>query len=74
MVEVKVNVRVRVRLRVRVNVRAETCGFYSLKALKSAQNRPYLSLQLLPNCSHQKSFTPYIVQYIRLKFEIWLLN
>ena len=25
-----------------------------LKNPKSTQNRPYLSLQLLPNCSHQK--------------------
>ena len=29
---------------------------------KSVQNRPYLSLQLLHNCSHQKSFTAYIFQ------------
>ena len=38
------------------------------KSNKSAQNRPYLSLQILPNCSHQKSSTPYIFQYFR--FEI----
>ena len=41
---------------------------------KNAQNRPYLSLKLLLNCSHQKSFTPYNFQYFGLKFWIWLLN
>ena len=44
------------------------CVFYVHKTTTSAQNRPYLSLQLLPNCCHQKSFTPYIFQYFRLKF------
>ena len=51
-----------------------TWGIYGLKVPKSAQNWPYLSHQLLPNYSHQKSFTPYIFQYFRLKFKIWLLN
>ena len=44
------------------------CGFYDHKTSKSEQNRPYLSLQLLPNCSHQKSPTPFIFQNFRLKF------
>ena len=42
--------------------------FIAIKPPKSVQNRPYLSLQLLPNFSRQKSFTPYIFQYFRLKF------
>ena len=44
------------------------CEFCGLKTPKNPQNRPYLSLQLLPNCSHLKSFTAYIFQYFHLKF------
>ena len=36
---------------------------------KNAQNWPYLSLKLLPNRSHQKSFTPY-VHFSIFSFEI----
>ena len=33
-------------------------------------DRPYLSLRLFPNCSHQGGFAPFVFRYFRLKF--WL--
>ena len=51
-----------------------TCGFHGQKTLKSTHNRPYLSLQLSPNCSHQKSFTPSILQYFAWNFKYSFLT
>ena len=65
---INIHIRCLFRLNISLNV-----GLWP-KNPKNAQNRPYLSLKLLPNCCHQKSFTPFIFQYFGLKFWIWLLN
>ena len=48
--------------------------FMSKKNPQKLQKRPYLCLQLLPNCSHQKSFTHFSIFSLEIFYMASLFN